>query len=432
MKLRVWLPIAAAALAAGVLCFRMLPGRSEPGPERPPIDLTALPPPVAKALDDAEQQARRNPSSAAAWGRWGMVLMAHDFAEQAVPLLAHAERLDPADFHWPYYRGMCLVFSDPPAAIVCFEKAVELRGDLAVLRLELAERLLAAGRLAEAEPHIEQALSLEPREARGLLAQARLAFLRGDLQESRDWAERSVAAAGDVRESRQLLSQVLFRLGDTEAAQRHARISSELGTRRTAWYDPLMLEVVSLCRAPSELFSHASDLSEQGRFAEAESVLQQVLSLSPDKAEVYVLLAFTRLSQGRREDAAEALDRALRLDPHSAEAHYYRGALSMVASDWEQAAQSFRTAAACKPDYAAAHYNLGQMLRELGDPEGAVAAFREALRSQPDLPVAHAALGELLLSQGRRDEAVESLATAVRLDPENGRARELLREAEAR
>ena len=52
---------------------------------------------IVAALAQARAAVQESPRSAAAWGRLGMVLAAHDFRAEANACLAQAERLDPLD-----------------------------------------------------------------------------------------------------------------------------------------------------------------------------------------------------------------------------------------------------------------------------------------------------------------------------------------------
>jgi tetratricopeptide (TPR) repeat protein len=421
------LVIACVAGAAGVVWHSGMRPQPFPGPE---IDLAGLPEPVADALRRAEKRVRQSPHSAEAWGHWGMVFMAHELLTEATACLDRAEQLDPKSFRWPYYRGMCLIFDDPARALECFERAVSRNPDLPILRYELAERLLAAGRLDEAARQLHHT-SLPAGDLRGELARGRLELLRGNLQESRRLTERVAAALPDKREAHDILSQVCLRLHDEAAAAEHSRRCRELGAQRAAWPDPLMDDVTALCRAPSQLLIQASVLSSQGEYSPAAALLRRVLQLSPDDSEALVLLGFVLMQQGDRAGAAQALDRAIAVSPQSAEARYYLGSLRMLEERWDQAAAALRSAVEIKPDYAAAHFALGECLRKTGDPADAVSEFRTALHVQPDHLACRLSLAELLLDRGERTEAREHLEAARRLSPDDARLKKLLARLDA-
>ena len=61
--------------------------------------------------------------------RFGKVLRAHDFEDECCFCFAQAERLDPTEPRWPYYRGLTLVLSDPAKGLACLQRAVDVLGD---------------------------------------------------------------------------------------------------------------------------------------------------------------------------------------------------------------------------------------------------------------------------------------------------------------
>ena len=90
---------------------------TRPGPPRPPQpDLAGADPEVVEAVAEARDAVLRAPRSAAAWGRYGQVLRAHDFGAEANRCFAEAERLGPAEPRWPYLRGLTLVLTEPGPA----------------------------------------------------------------------------------------------------------------------------------------------------------------------------------------------------------------------------------------------------------------------------------------------------------------------------
>src|SRR5947208_14974603 len=78
---------AGAALALGV-GRHIYQREAAPGPPSP--DTAALDPAVAAAVEAARGRVLRSPKSAAAWGRLGLVLAAHDLFAPALACLAEA------------------------------------------------------------------------------------------------------------------------------------------------------------------------------------------------------------------------------------------------------------------------------------------------------------------------------------------------------
>src|SRR4051794_13977165 len=69
------------ALAMGAVALWWF-GRSPP-PEPPAVDTTGREPEIVAAVEAARDAARKQPGSGAAWGKLGLVLLAHDFEPEA-------------------------------------------------------------------------------------------------------------------------------------------------------------------------------------------------------------------------------------------------------------------------------------------------------------------------------------------------------------
>src|SRR5437870_4774276 len=100
-----------------------------PRPLHPPqVDLSFADPVVSRTIKEAYSEFRKNPRSGKAWGRLGMVLVAHDLRREGNDCFVQAERLDAREFRWPYYQGITLSQGDPETALVKLKQAVELSG----------------------------------------------------------------------------------------------------------------------------------------------------------------------------------------------------------------------------------------------------------------------------------------------------------------
>src|SRR5438309_3331217 len=69
-------------------------------PAPPTVQSVDLDPAVAAAIEKARLAVQQEPRSAAAWGRLGMVLLAHEFPAEAGICLAQAERFDSRQPRW--------------------------------------------------------------------------------------------------------------------------------------------------------------------------------------------------------------------------------------------------------------------------------------------------------------------------------------------
>jgi Tfp pilus assembly protein PilF len=416
-----------AVLAAGGYWFLW----RTPDPRPPALDLTGADPAVARAIARARAEVEKAPRSAAAWGRLGMLLRAHDYGEEANVCLARAEQLDAKDPRWPYLQGLTLVLGDRVAAIPLLERASDRSPDCSAPRLRLAEVLLMQGRLEEAGRHFRRVLEAEPDNARAALGLARLAQRRGDLQKALGYLQQAVSSPLVRKAALTLRAEVQQQLGAAEPARADLHAAARLKDD-PLWPDPYVEEVERLTVGVQAQLAFASRLFHQGRGPEAVAILEEMARAAPEDDRVFLALGETRLRLGDSAGAEQALRHALALTPDAAEAHFYLGNALFKQDKPGAAERSFRRAVELKPAHALAHYNLGHCRLRQGDRDGAITAFRAALRYRPGYADAHTNLGDLLAQQGKDDEALAHLEQAVRLAPQDERARRLLAEVKAR
>jgi hypothetical protein len=119
-----------------------------------------------------------------------------------------------------------------------------------------------------------------------------------------------------------------------------------------------------------------------GRFAEAESVYQQLLQADPNQPVALRLLGTIAHQLGNSDAAVDLITKAVAINPDDAEAHS----------------------------------NLGLALRELGQLDAAVASCRRALAIIPDLAPAHFVMSVALLMQGKLQEGWQEYEWGLKVE----------------
>ncbi len=427
VRLRRLLVVSGVVLAAGIgayLWWRLS------APRLPPIDLTRVDPSVAEAIEAARAKVRESPRSAEAWGRLGIVLLAHDFGAEAVGCFEQAEKLDRNDPRWPYLHALTLLRSDPDRGLPPLERAAELSRAESAPRLRLAEELLARGRLDEAERCFRAALRQSVNDPRALLGLGQIAFQRDDLVASQTHLRRAVAAAPWAKPARALLATVYQRLGDRSAADEELRAMAGLSDE-LIWRDAYAEAVEEARVGVKARTEFAHRLFTQGRPRDALRVLQETVRKNPDSAHARWALGRCLLYAGAFPAAEQALRDAVHLKPNRMESQYDLAVSLHRQNKHADAAACYRRTVALMPQHAFAHHNLGLCLKELGDQPGALEAFRDAVRYKPDFATAQKDLGKLLADLGRPAEAIIHLEHAVRLAPSD-ETRQLLEQARLR
>jgi tetratricopeptide (TPR) repeat protein len=120
---------------------------------------------------------------------------------------------------------------------------------------------------------------------------------------------------------------------------------------------------------------------------------------------------------GQLEEACILYDQILSDSPDLAEILFYRGALAAQIGEFETAITYLKKAAAGAPHVADIPFNLGVVYKELGRYEDAVAAYQKAIELNADFTDAHNNLGYVLQSLNRLEEAAESYRHALEIDP---------------
>lgn len=279
--------------------------------------------------------------------------------------------------------GLLQLQDQPELALTNILRAVQLLpATNDAPRLRLAQALVERGRHAEAIPHLESLLALDPAHAAARLELARVKLAANDPQSAAGLLAPALTNAYTARPALLLLSQVKLRLGETDAAAQLVERAARL-PRPFDWPDPFLREVQSLHTDQQNLLDRVNGLIMRGRFVEAEKLLEQNLARAPESAETLLLFGRLRLQQRRCADAAVFFQKHLAVRANSLQGCVQLGLARYCQNDWAAAAAAFESALRLKPDFAQAHFNLGLCRSRANQSTAAIESFRNALRCQP-------------------------------------------------
>lgn len=360
-----------------------------PAPVPPPIDLARVDPEVADAVRAALSGTSARPRDAAAWGKLGMVLRAHDFDRDCLAAFRTAAELDPKDYRWPYLDGLTRVLHDPDAGLERLLRAAELApANRPDPRLRAAEALLERGELDRAAELAEGVMKVKSN-PRATLVLGRVAAARGDWAAALARADELAPVGECARAAYLLRGEALAGRGlraEADGAYARAAELPELG-----WSDPDVDDVRALAVGSNARVDRARDLIRRGRAAEAVPLLRGA-GRSPD---VTVLLAQVLLRGGQPDAARAELTALVAAHPDSVEVWFNLGLARAVLEEYAPAADAFARVTALKPDHTLGHFNLGVCKKKLGDRPGARAEFAAALTCNPGHKPSRDALAEL-------------------------------------
>jgi protein O-GlcNAc transferase len=158
-------------------------------------------------------------------------------------------------------------------------------------------------------------------------------------------------------------------------------------------------------------------LLQQGKLADAEKLIQDILQRQPANFEALHLLGVIALQTGRIDRSLGLITKALRINPNVPAAHCNLAAALQRLGRHKEAVASYDKAIALKPGFAEAYNDLGNTLRQLRRFDEALANCDRAIALKPDFAEAYDDHGIILQALGRCEEAVASHDKAIALQP---------------
>lgn len=331
-------------------------------------------------------------SAAETYGALGMVLMAAQFPNAAIPAFRNAQALAPGDVRWPYY--LAHLHRDAGAlddAADRFETARRLQPDDMAILVWLGDVRLAQGDAEAAEPLFARALSLYSDSLSARFGLARTALMRGDFEAAAEGLEEILALEPSATAAHYPLGQAYLSLGESERAQEHLR-QREAADIRPA--DPLMAALDRLLESAQAYETRGIEALDREDWDSAVAAFRRGLEIDPEDAELRHRLGTALYLRGDIRTARTELERAAAESPELAQAQYSLGVLLQDEGRHREAAHRFAAALRARSSYTEARLRLAFSLRRSGDAEGALAEYRQVSRTDPDL--VEAAFGEAM------------------------------------
>lgn len=382
------------------------------GRRAPAVDVTPEPvqwPALARLVDegirDRIAEARReveaaeaDPDASAdelgqAYGRAGMILMAHELHAEARPAIANAAAYQPDELRWTYYLAYIDARTgDLERAETGFGLVLRTEPEHVGAHLHLAEIEAGDGRMDEAEARLEALLARDGSVARAY-------EILGDIAAERDDPPIAIAnylAALQIQpEASRLhakLAPLYFAAGMETESDLHESAS---GTMPTHYDDPLIVDVMRYNRSAAFFVDQGVRFVDAGRLEDAAQHFERALSIEPDH-----VLALTNLALAHFE--LGDLDTAIEVGRRSVEA-------AMAKRGTEQGAGA-RTESR-------AHLQLATFLLAAGRFDEAEPQFLGAVETDPESVSARLEFARYLRRSDRCPEAIEHYLGVESIDP---------------
>lgn len=159
---------------------------------------------------------------------------------------------------------------------------------------------------------------------------------------------------------------------------------------------------------------------------QAETTLQQMITLDPDSYGVHELLGQRHEEHTEFEPAIQEYQAALAKRPNAGGIRYAIGNVYRKMGQFDQAERWLTDEIKRNPYHGLAQYRLGSVYIELGRPVDAIPHLELALRSHPRRLDARLDLGRAYTAAGRYPEALATLKQVAELEPANDRVHYLL------
>jgi len=376
---------------------------------------------VQRQIRDAYAELTQHASSApaieaaAAYGRVGMLLMAAEHRDAAVPFFEHARAFAPNDVRWPYYLAHVhrLQHRLPPAAVL-LERVLQLQPDNVPARVWLARIHLDLGEGDAAASVLKAKTSGSESSATLLYWIGRAELASGDTQQASGHLEQ--ARSLDPRPSRiqSQLANAYRQLGNLAQAETIAR---EAGQREPEPDDPLLDSLDQILESSRAYEARAQQALDAGKLADAVSLYRTAGELAPADASPREHLGTALSLAGDLAGARAAFEDAIRVAPRFARAHYSLALILDSMGDRTGSLRELTIAVEDDPSYVEAHLALGDMLRRARRVDAALDAYRSALRLEPGSSTG--ALGQVMVLADamRYREALHAIERASEAQP---------------
>ncbi|MEK6776215.1 MAG: tetratricopeptide repeat protein [bacterium] len=168
----------------------------------------------------------------------------------------------------------------------------------------------------------------------------------------------------------------------------------------------------------SQYLVQGEDLVTKRDLEPAKKVLNQAISLFPNRSRAYVLRSRVHAEQGAITQSIEDLSHAVEIDPSNGAALFELGKRCFETKDLSKAIEFCKKSILADYRTQEVYLTLATALYRTGDMQEAEKAWRETLAINPENPEALYRLGVAALNKESYGEAIQNLKAAIDSDTE--------------
>lgn len=373
---------------------------------------------LADSVTEAEAKAR-------SWlhARDGLVALselyhANGFYPEALACYDGLRQLEPDNAHWPHLAANILAnFGRMDDALPLRERAVSLAPDYIPARLRLADLLLKTNRVPEAIRAYTDVLQRNPDDPYARLGLARCALGQRDWNKARDHLQQALAKNPGFIGALSLLVTVSEQLGDRAAADAaKATMGSGIFTDLP---DPWLDALSDSCFDAYLLSVAASTANFARNRPTALALIERSIALSPNPNTYRRQAAGFLIEDKNYRAARQQLEQVIATDPADSDSWLrYLETLRGLGDTGAYPGALARGLAAC-PQSSGLHLENARWLKSSGRNDEAIGEFRYAYQLRPTEVDALIELAATYVTVGHGADAIATLRLALERQPDH-------------
>ena len=235
---------------------------------------------------------------------------------------------------------------------------------------------------------------------------------------------RRLQTTGDTEQARDLFEQILQADPTNAEAGEGMSTSTErlaLSARASGRMDDALADLLRAEKVEPKNLRVLYDLGiledEMHLYKDADSVLDQLVSIEPDEPNVLYARARVKLDLGQLDAAKQEMLAYLKIRPLDASAHYGLGRIYLQGLEFDKARAELQESIRIQPRQSEAYYQLGQTDVEQNDYKDAIDLFQKTLARDAQHGGALTGLGIAYFKLKQYVNANEWLTKAIHAAP---------------
>ena len=364
--------------------------------------------PVKTRINQAAAAVQSEPNSARRWGEYAITLHAHSYDKEADVAYGEAQRLEPDEFKWPYFRGVLFEKSEFARALELIDLAISLDPSYGPAHDRRGMILQGGlGRESDAEQAFREAVRLLPGSPSANLHLGQIELKRGEFESAIRHFETARQRWPDDSSVLSSLAMAYARQGARDKARQLADAARN-GRRMPAVTDPRLNEVADADVKLSSCLNRAGIYQRAKQTARAVAELEKARQLGHDPGRLDEALANVYLTAGEFKKVVATGQKAVSAGRKTAELYHSIGSALLALRRLDEAERLANTGLELSTADPKLLRLLGQIASLRGQDEDAIRFFDQSLEKENE-PGTRRLRARSLMRLGQNEEAIAEL-----------------------